>query len=384
MVQGSTPLVVLAAHPNPELYGADRVFLETVEGLVEAGHRVVATLPEDGPLLGQLRACGAEVMLWPTPVLRKSALNPKGLVLLAGKSLIDAVRGVSLVRRIRPDVVYVSTVTVPLWLVVAKLVRVPALSHVHEAEKSVSKIAKTALALPLIMSNAIVANSQFSANVLTSTIPRLGRKISVVYNGVPGPEKTVQPRSAAGSPFRILYVGRLSNRKGVDTVISAMGILKERGVDAHLNIVGAVYPGYEWYETQLRELASTLGINDSVTFHGFCPDIWPHMEQTDVSVVPSRIDEPFGNTAVESILAARPLVVSDSSGLQEAAGGYQSPQFVAVDSPTDIADAIERIQSGWQQFRADAIADSLTASQRHSPKAYQQRMMAALMQIART
>ncbi len=41
----------------------------------------------------------------------------------------------------------------------------------------------------------------------------------------------------------------------------------------------------------------------------------------DVLVVPSRVDEPFGNTAVEGILARRPVVASDMSGLRRR-GGY--------------------------------------------------------------
>ena len=38
-------------------------------------------------------------------------------------------------------------------------------------------------------------------------------------------------------------------------------------------------------------------------------------------VVPSRVGEPFGNTAVEAALAGRPLIVSESSGLVEATHG---------------------------------------------------------------
>lgn len=384
MVTASKAMVVVAAHPNPELYGADRVFLETVAGLVAQGHRVVATLPEAGPLWAELSQRGADVVLCPTPVLRKSARTPGGLLVLAGQSVRGAVKGVAFLRRVRPDVVYVSTVTIPLWLVLARLCRIPALSHVHEAEKSVSRVSKLGLVAPLLLATSIVANSRFSADVLTETMPRLGRKIAVVYNGVPGPPTMTVPRAAALDPFKVLYVGRLSNRKGVDTLIEAMAAVKARNVDAHLDIVGAVYPGYEWYETQLRELTAALGLADSVSFHGFCPDVWPFLERTDASVVPSRIDEPFGNTAVEAILAGRPLVVSDSAGLREAAAGYLSPQYVAVDRPREIADALEAIHKDWDRFRTDAVADAATAAQRHSVSIYQDSMVQALTQLRRS
>lgn len=379
----ANPMVVVAVHPNPELYGADRVFLETVAGLVAQGHRVIASLPEDGPLLDELRRHGAEVMPCPTPVLRKSARTPQGLLVLAGESIRDFFKGLSFLRRTRPDVVYVSTVTIPLWILLARLCKVPVLSHVHEAEKSVSRLSKIGLATPLLMSSAIVANSRFSSGVLTETIPRLGKKISVLYNGVPGPPILTEPRMSADSPFKVLYLGRLSHRKGVDTLIEALAVLKERNVDAHLDIVGAVYPGYEWYEAQLRKQISDLGLKDTVTFHGFCPDVWPFLDRTDASVVPSRVDEPFGNTAVEAILAGRPLVVTDSAGLREAAGGYLTPQYVAVEHPVEIADALERIFKGWDRFRNEAMIDAATAAQRHDTTAYQTRIVDALVQISR-
>ncbi|MHA7304972.1 glycosyltransferase family 4 protein [Arthrobacter sp. TMN-49] len=383
MVRTLKAMVVVAAHPNPELYGADRVFLETVEGLVAQGHRVVATLPETGPLWAELTQRGAEVVLCPTPVLRKSARTPLGIVLLAAESLRDLLKGLVFLRKVRPDAVYVSTVTIPLWILLSRMSAIPVLAHVHEAEKSVSRLSRLALATPLLLANAIVANSRFSADVLTGAIPRLGPKISVVYNGVPGPPSMSQARAGTEPPLRVLYVGRLSNRKGVGTLIAAMFEVKDRNIAAHLDIVGAVYPGYEWYEAQLRDQTAALGLEESVTFHGFCPDVWPYLERTDISVVPSRIDEPFGNTAVEAILAGRPLVVSNSAGLLEAAGGYLSPQFVAVDSPEDIADAIERIGKDWTRFRAAARQDAVTAANRHNTRSYQQQMVAALAQITR-
>ena len=42
--------VVLLAHPSAELYGSDRVFLESVSALVLAGKSVVVSLPVTGPL----------------------------------------------------------------------------------------------------------------------------------------------------------------------------------------------------------------------------------------------------------------------------------------------------------------------------------------------
>ena len=69
---------ILVAHPGSELYGSDRVLLESVSGLLDDGWDVLVTVPADGPLVAELRRRGARVELCPSPVLRKSVLRPAG------------------------------------------------------------------------------------------------------------------------------------------------------------------------------------------------------------------------------------------------------------------------------------------------------------------
>ena len=77
-------LKVLVAHPSADLYGSDRVLLETIEGLERSGAKVVVTLPSSGLLVPELMRRGARVILCPTPVLRKSMLSPLGLLNVSG------------------------------------------------------------------------------------------------------------------------------------------------------------------------------------------------------------------------------------------------------------------------------------------------------------
>ena len=77
---------ILVAHPSPDLYGSDRQLLETIRALVDAGHRVNAALPDDGPLRPELEALGARVAIVPFTVLRKSLMSPRGLAGLVARS----------------------------------------------------------------------------------------------------------------------------------------------------------------------------------------------------------------------------------------------------------------------------------------------------------
>jgi glycosyltransferase involved in cell wall biosynthesis len=377
--EGSSYLV---AHPSADMYGSDRVLLESVEGFVDAGNRVTVTLPADGPLVPLLEQRGARVVFTPTLVLRKSLLTPRGLIELLSQTITGLREGRRLVRDVRPSVIWTNTITIPLWTVLARLFRIPSVVHVHEAEGSASKLVMRALAFPLLFADQLVANSNYSAGVLRDSFAALGKRTTVVYNGVVGPDEPTTPRETLDEELRVLYVGRLSPRKGPDLIIDAIAALRERGVPARLDLVGAVFPGYEWFEQQLRDAITALDVEDRVTLRGFQDNPWSFLAASDVLVVPSRLDEPFGNTAVESVLAARPVIVSDTSGLREAAWGYRSAQQVEPGDANDIADALERVWNDWSRFRSDAVTDEAVARERHSVTTYQRRIADAAATVA--
>ena len=375
-------LSVLVAHPSADLYGSDRVLLETIEGLCRAGARVLVTLPAPGPLVSELERRGAAVLLSPTPVLRKSMLSAPGMLRLLATSVHAMLRSVGVIRGARPDVILANTITVPLWTAVGRVTGVPVVTHVHEAEANAPRALRAALTLPLLFSRAVLTNSQFSANTLAAALPRLRGRATVLHNGVPGPAEPVMPRDQLQGGLRILYLGRLSHRKGVDVAIDALLQLRREGVQARLSIVGAVFPGYEEYEAGLREQVAANGAEDHVTFHGFQKVIWPFLAESDVVVVPSRLDEPFGNTAVEAVLASRPVVVSNTSGLREAAAGYRSAQFVEPGDASQLAAALARVSADWPGYQANARLDAAEAELRHGPEQYGKLMASHLAQAA--
>lgn len=367
---------VLVAHPGAELFGSDRMVLESVRGLREGKARVVVALPTQGPLVAELRAAGADVVIAPMLVLRKALLKPRGWARLVRDTLRGLGSAWRLITRAAPDVVYVSTITIPLWPVVARLRRVPAVTHVHEAESS-SRLVNRMLYLPHLASQRTLVNSRFSLETIRDSLPQLAARAHVVYNGVASPAAPSAPRTRLDDPLRLLYVGRLSPRKGPDLVIEAAQILQESGRDVHVTLLGAVFEGYEWFEKQLRAQAAESGA--TVEFAGFHGDVWPFLAATDIVVVPSRVDEPFGNTAVEGILAQRPVIASDSSGLREAAGGYKTSQLVKPGDASALARAIESTALKWADTIPLSAQDRARALGRHAPEQYRTLLAAELL-----
>jgi glycosyltransferase involved in cell wall biosynthesis len=200
----------------------------------------------------------------------------------------------------------------------------------------------------------------------------------VLYNGVDGPAEVRPPRPELTGPVRLLFVGRLSPRKGPQVALEVLTELVVRDVDARLDLVGSVFEGYEWFEAELRQSFADAGLDARVEFLGFRSDVWPHLADADVVLVPSVQEESFGNTAVEAVLAARPLVVSAHSGLREAAAGYASAQAVPPGDAVAWADAVARVASDWPAFREAAAADAGAARRRSAPERYQRELVAAV------
>ena len=376
------PRTALLAHPGAELYGSDRMLLETIAGLSEHGWRIVLAVPNDGPLVAEAQLLGADVVLVDTPVLRKSLLKPTALAGTAMSSLVATRRIDALLRQVDPTVVYVSTLTLPLWVARARAKHIPVVCHVHESERKANRLVREGLAWPLLLADRVLVNSSFSRDGLLEVAPKLAHRASVLYNGVAGPRSVTPGRPALDGGVRLLYVGRLSPRKGPDVAIDAVAHLTAQGVDAHLELLGGVFPGYEWYERGLHEQVERLGLTDRVVFTGFRPSIWDALARADVAVVPSREEEPFGNTAVEAVLAGRPVVVSAIGGLAEAIDGFASALPVQPDDPALLAEAVLRIADHWQAYRGTAATLAPLAAQRFAPDRYRREIAGALAAVA--
>jgi glycosyltransferase involved in cell wall biosynthesis len=359
---------VVIAHPSPDLYGSDRMLVESVRALAST-ERVVVTLPAEGPLKAVLLEAGAEVVLLATPVLRKAYLSPIGLVRLALAGLRALIPAVRLLRRERAAALYVNTVTLPLWLLAGVIARVPSLCHVHEAEQHPSGLVRAALAAPLRLARLVVVNSQASAAVLGSL------RTQVIYNGVDGPAEPIPPREELAGPVRLVLVGRWSPRKGTDLAVRAVGLLVERGHEASLTLVGNVFPGYEWFEEELRAQAGPQTV-----FAGFQENVWGAFADADIVLVPSRA-EPFGNVAVEGMLAGRPVVAAATQGLVEIVRDGENGVLVRPDDASALADGVEFLLKDWKAALDLAKSGNSEVLRRFSCDRYRDEILHAVHEL---
>ncbi|MCP2282581.1 hypothetical protein APR04_001479 [Promicromonospora umidemergens] len=379
---------VLLAHASVDLYGSDLQLVETAVGCLDAGADVVVLLPSDGPLAERMRGVGARVETLDVPVLRKAHLTPRGIAALGISTLRALAPMTRLIRRLGPDTVLVNTLTIPAWLVAARLAGVAPVCHVHEAEADVRWVVRVGLAAPLLLARDVVVNSVAARDVVVSAVPALRQRTRVFYNGVPGPPAAPGPDAGAGgaapSPVadggagpgsgstHVVLVGRLSPRKGSDVALEAVARLRRAGRDVRLTLCGSVFAGYEWFEDQLRARADEDDLAGAVELVGYA-DPWAWFARADVVVVPSRV-EPFGNVAVQAMLAGRPVVASRTQGLAEIVRDGETGLLVPPDDAVALAGAVAALVDDRARASALAEAGRRDAAERFGVQRYRAQM----------
>ncbi len=83
-------------------------------------------------------------------------------------------------------------------------------------------------------SSGIILNSVFEKDILSKDFPQFVDKMTIVSPGV----KSKMLNDIKREPGTILFVGRIVDYKGIDYIMDAMKMLKGRGLECKLRIVG--------------------------------------------------------------------------------------------------------------------------------------------------
>lgn len=372
--------IVLIANPSADVYGSDLQMLESVSALRAAGYHVVVAIPEDGPLVAKLRERGADVEFVRFPVVRRANQSIRSFVRLGASAAAAVPRIVRVIRRVAPAVIYVNTVTLPWWLLAARLTRTPAVCHLHEAENTDGGFVRRALMAPLRMAAAVIVISKATMTAMVEVDPKLASRGRLIYNGVPQPPQFPQA-ARRQEPMHLIVVGRLSPRKAPHLALEAVGQLRTQGYRVEIELAGTAFPGYDWYVEQLKQRAEQPDLMGAVSFAGYCSPIWPNLNQADIVVAPS-LREPFGNAVVEAQMSRRPVVATAALGHLESIEDGQTGLLVPAEDVEAMAAAIARFVDDPDLAERVAIQARESAVTRFSTARYSDEVVALVDQLA--
>ena len=197
----------------------------------------------------------------------------------------------------------------------------------------------------------VLTCTQYNRGYLAKIAPEHADRIRTVYHGVDLP--AFAPREGPRDPRLVLSAGTLRTCKGFDDLIRAMALLRDRGSDGELEIVGE---GEE--RAALEELIRSLRLEDIVRLPGYRPqeELIPAYQSAAVVALPAHHEDHFGipNILIEGLAAGAPVVCTELPSLTELVEHGKSGLFVPERNPAALADALGELLADPE--RADRIA----------------------------
>lgn len=171
---------------------------------------------------------------------------------------------------------------------------------------------------------------------LARQVRQLDARVQPVVGPMPVVADLFQP-GGAHEAGRLLFVGKLTEQKGLHHLLRALPLMKERAV---VDVVGAG----RVEDDKLRALAAELNVADRIQWLPLLSQqaLAERYRTAAVHVIPA-VDEGLGLTAVESLLCETPVVAFESGGLPDAVVPEQTGLLVPPSDVRGLAAALDRI-----------------------------------------
>lgn len=240
----------------------------------------------------------------------------------------------------------------------------------YKAVKNIPEISKTRLEIEkqcLETADVIIATSPQEQEYMRSLVSEKGNIVVIPcgtdienfgqYSRLESRAKlNIKPEARV-----VLYVGRFDRRKGIETLVRAVGCNEVREhPNIKLIIVGGSTPGRKDRKERERieGIVKELGLEEITTFTGRVEpaDLAYYYVAADVCVVPSHY-EPFGLVAIEAMACGTPVVASEVGGLKFTVINELTGLLVPPQDEQAFAKAIDQVLSypAWsRQLEKDA------------------------------
>lgn len=138
--------------------------------------------------------------------------------------------------------------------------------------------------------------------------------IQLSMNTIPVQKKVYANRFSKNNPMKIIFSGRIEERKGIFNLIKAVKKLRELGLYIELHCFGATTPMKSTDSITLLEQKKYKWLH----FYGAIPrnQMIKQYRNYDLCIVPSLFDS-FCLSALEAMLSKLPTIVSDSTGISD-------------------------------------------------------------------
>lgn len=167
------------------------------------------------------------------------------------------------------------------------------------------------------------------------------------------------PRLEQG-PVRLLALGRFDVTKGFDVLLTACGILRERGLNFSLTLAGGggKVMGLGQLGAQLVKMRKDLGLEKQVDMPGLIShnELPRILDEHDIFVAPCVVHasgrrDGIPNTVIEALAYALPVISTTVNALPEVVRDHETGLAIPPGDPQALAEAVLRLVGHPEEAR---------------------------------
>lgn len=321
------PLRIVHVDTGKHWRGSQHQIIYTMEGQICRGHDACLICRSGTPLAEHAADRGLEVVQKPMT----GGLDPIAILKLTRTF-----------RQLRPDVVHLqSSHAHVLGGVAARAVGVPAIILSRRLDNPIDTRIRQWKYRHFY--NAIISVSEGVRNVLTDAGVR-PEQVFVVHSAVPdsfrryrGNGGRIRQEFGLHSSHQVITaLAHIEYRKGIDTLVDAMGIVLRQVPEARALVVGAGS-----YRRVIERKVMDMNLAGRVILPGFRSDVHDILAASDVVVSPSYL-EGCCNALLEAMAAGKPVVGTEVGGTPEIIEHWRNGLLVPPKDPDALAWALVR------------------------------------------
>lgn len=318
---------------------------ELVEKLLEENYEVFVSCPY-GPKIEYLKNLGCSYV--------EASIERHGMNIIDEMKLFSYYRRI--IKEIKPDVVLTYTIKPNIYgglaskkLGVPSIANVTGLGTALQKRNFLSEILTGLYKLSIGHAQCVFfQNEQNQRFFIQNKIPMQK------YQIIPGSGVNLTQYSLAEYPtdadkIRFLFIGRVMRDKGIEELISAAKIIREKNKMVHFDIVG-------FYEDNYKQRVEELSELDVVQFHGSKEDVKEYINNCHAVILPSY-HEGMANVLLEAAAMGRPVIASNIPGCKETFDEGISGLGIEPRNTLDLIDALNAfLDLSYSEKRAMGIA----------------------------
>lgn len=211
-------------------------------------------------------------------------------------------------------------------------------------------------------------------------------RVAVVPHGLQDLQGAAEPYAKPDTEVRILFVGRLELRKGVDTLLDAVPPLLRDNEAVRVVIVGddSLMAGDVNLKAAFLRTYAGEPLLERVRFEGQVArePLLRHYATCDIFVAPSRY-ESLGLVFLEAMMFGKPCIGTRVGGIEEVIAHGETGLLVRPDDPPALAAAIRRLVEDASLRRRMGAAGRRTFESRFGIERMRDRVLDVLQDVRR-